>query len=82
MSSQYQRAAGSATPLAFAPWGLVAGVKQLGPMTTARLKLRLLFDALRGKRQRPPRGGGPDKPESEQPDSPWDDPALWMLMMH
>jgi hypothetical protein len=44
-----------------------------------------LLEAFNGPRREPPYGGGgPQTPPEDQPqyDSIWDDPALWMLMMH
>jgi len=76
----------SAAPLAFrAPHGLTAALAALGPAATARLRARQFFDALRGTRKKRPTGnGGPGKPPEADRTAcdPWDDPALWMLMMH
>jgi hypothetical protein len=75
-----------AAPLAFRPpRGLAESVAALGPVATARLRSRRFLDALRGTRhKRPAGGGGPGElPEATPtPFSYWDDPALWMLMMH
>jgi hypothetical protein len=52
---------------------------------TALLRARRLLEAFNGPRREPPYGGGgPQTPPEDQPqyDSIWDDPALWMLMMH
>jgi hypothetical protein len=57
----------------------------LGPIATARLRARQFVDALRGTHKKRPAGsGGPGKPPEADAVSygPWDDPALWMLMMH
>jgi hypothetical protein len=75
-----------AAPLAFRPpRGLATSLAALGPAATARLKARQFIDALRGAhKKRPTGGGGPGEPPESDP-APyghWDDPALWMLMMH
>jgi hypothetical protein len=90
MSAICQTASGwvkwSAAPLAFRPpRGLAASLAALGPATAARLRARQLIDALRGPpKKRPAGSGGPGEPPETDP-APyghWDDPALWMLMMH
>jgi hypothetical protein len=77
---------GSAAPLAFRlPSRLGASLAALGPVATARLRARQFLDTLRGTHKKRPAGsGGPGKPPEADPVSygPWDDPALWMLMMH
>jgi hypothetical protein len=90
MSAICQTASGwvkwSAAPLAFrAPRGLAASLLALGPAATARLRARQLIDALRGPHKKRPSGsGGPGEPPESDPTpyGHWDDPALWMLMMH
>jgi hypothetical protein len=90
MSAICQTASGwvkwSVAPLAFRPpRGLAASLAALGPATTARLRARQFIDALRGtKKNRSGGSGGPgEPPESDAaPYGHWDDPALWMLMMH
>ena len=76
----------SAAPLAFRPPpGLAARLAALGPVATARLKARQFLDALRGThRKRSAGSGGPGEPPEVDPEpgNHWDDPALWMLMMH
>ncbi len=76
----------SAAPLAFrSPRGLAASLAALGPLATARLRARQFLEALRGThRKRPIGGGGPGKPPEADPSawSHWDEPALWMLMLH
>jgi hypothetical protein len=76
----------SAAPLAFRPpRGLAESLAALGPAATARIRARQFLDALRGMhRKRPSGGGGPGEPPETGPApfSCWDDPALWMLMMH
>ena len=76
----------SAAPLAFRPpSGLGPSLAALGPVATARLRARQFLDALRGThKKRAPGSGGPGKPPEADPTprDPWDDPALWMLMMH
>jgi hypothetical protein len=90
MNAMCQTASGlarwCAAPLAFAPpRGLAASLAALGMVATAGLRARRLLEAFRGTpRQRPAGSGGPSEPQD--PDSSayslWDDPALWMLMMH
>ena len=79
-------AAGSEPQLAFRPpSGLGASLAALGPVATARLRVRQFLDTLRGTHKKRPTGsGGPGKPPETDPApyGPWDDPALWMLMMH
>jgi hypothetical protein len=57
-----------------------------GPRPAAALlRVRRLLDALAGAwRERYLRNGGPPSPPEDQPTSAsiWNDPALWMLMMH
>ncbi len=76
----------AAAPLAFRPpSGLGASLAALGPVATARLRARQFLDALRGTHKKRPNGsGGPGGPPETDPAprDPWDDPALWMLMMH
>ena len=92
MSAICQTASGftrcCAAPIAFgSPRGLATKfLAALGPVATARLRARQLLEALRGPhRNRPARSGGPGEPPPGTDSSPyslWDDPALWMLMMH
>ena len=56
--------------------------------TPFALALQRLADAL-VHRRKPRRGGPPPRPTPEPPPpeqppsaDPWDDPALWMLMIH
>jgi hypothetical protein len=76
----------AAAPIAFRPPpGLAASLAALGPVATARLRARQFLDALRGTyKKRPTGNGGPGNPPEADPTpyGPWDDPALWMLMMH
>ena len=72
----------SAAPLAFRP---PSGLGAFGPVATARLRARQFIEALRGAHKKRPAGsGGLGKPPEADPTpyGPWDDPALWMLMMH
>ena len=90
MSALCQAASGlarwCAAPLAFEPpCGLAASLAALGPVATTRLRARQLLEAVRGRNRKHPAGsGGPNEPPDtdSSPYSPWDDPALWMLMMH
>lgn len=72
----------SAAPLAFRqPAGLGASLAALGRVATARLRARQFLDALRGT-HKGSRGPGKPPEADPAPHDPWDDPALWMLMMH
>jgi hypothetical protein len=65
--------------------GLDIGAALSGMTAMALLRARQLLEAFKGKRPEPPGGGGgPEKPSEDHPqyDSIWDDPVLWMLMMH
>jgi hypothetical protein len=68
------------------PRGLGAKLSVLGSAATALLKGRRLLKALRGlpRGKLPAGSGGPPEPAEKCPatGSIWDDPALWMLMMH
>ena len=48
------------------------------------VKIRKFFEDISARRAKPPANcGGPGQPPEEPAhDSPWDDPAIWMLMMH
>jgi hypothetical protein len=78
------RSAGSAAPLAFRPTpGLIETLAAFAPVATARLGVQRLLAAFRGTGRKRPAGGPGEPPEDHAiSDSPWDDPALWMLMMH
>jgi hypothetical protein len=90
MSAICQTASGlvrwSAAPLALKPpRRLVESLAALGPLATARLGARQFVEALRGKhRKRPVDGGGPGEPPEADPApyNHWEDPVLWILMMH
>ena len=67
---------------ATAPWN--------GAMKRPRLSAPLRFSELRswyqrsvgaGFRRNTTGGGESEKPPTSAPDNPWDDPALWMLML-
>jgi hypothetical protein len=76
----------STAPLAFRPpRGLAKSVAVFGPVATARLRARQFFERLRCLQRKGPAGGGgrgrlPDVDPSIY--SYWDDPVLWILMMH
>ena len=60
------------------------GFHEPGFLTALRARMRDFWRKIHDGHGKPPSsGGGPDGP-SEQPssNSPWDDPALWMLMLH
>jgi hypothetical protein len=86
----------SETTYAIAGWpapqpGLVPS-RSIGPspsllrsVAAAFRKKRQMLEALQRRwRQRPAGCGGPQAPREDQPagDSIWDDPLLWMLIMH
>jgi hypothetical protein len=79
-------ARGSVAPLAFRPpRGLVENLAALGPVATARLRVRRFLAALRGTHRKGPAGSGGSGEPPEADPTPygyWDDPVLWMLMMH
>ena len=56
----------------------------LGPVAAALSRVRQWLDGYqRRRRQRPPGNGGSEPPEDHPRDiSIWDDPNLWMLMIH
>ena len=55
-----------------------------GFIAALRVRIRNFLEEISGRRRKPPsHNGGPDEPsEDASPNSPWDDPALWMLMLH
>ena len=89
MNTNYQTAAFAGCPasrLTLAP-PLSLGAKPgaLGLVATALLRGRELLQTLNRRwRKRHTGNGGPEMPpEDHAPrDSIWDDPELWMLMMH
>ena len=55
------------------------------PSEAAMFRMRKFIDDLSPFNPRRARGGGPGRlPEEDgkEHDNPWNDPALWMLMMH
>lgn len=53
------------------------------PVGMVLLRVRLLLNALKKGRPNRPQRPLPEEPEDySEGDSIWDDPALWMLMMH
>ncbi len=55
------------------------------PTEAALFRLRKFIDDISPFNPRRPPGGGPGHEPEEDAEphaSPWDDPALWMLMMH
>jgi hypothetical protein len=62
----------------------IAGGAAVGPVAAVLFRIGEFFRAIRAKRPKPPPGsGGPGEPPGEWPqdDDPWNDPALWTLMM-
>jgi hypothetical protein len=89
MSAIWQTASGfarwSVEPLAFRqPRGFFGTLTALGPVATARVRTRQFLQTLRDTHKRRPGGSGDpgERPETLALRSYWDDPALWMLMMH
>jgi hypothetical protein len=54
------------------------------PTKAALFRLRNFIDAISPFNRRPAGGGPGHEPEDDGDprDNPWNDPALWMLMMH
>ena len=66
------------------PRSLFAGPSKPSLAASARIRIRRFFVSIdgRGTKTRA-RTGGPDEPPEEPlHNTVWDDPALWMLMMH
>lgn len=90
MSAACQTVCGTAgwSELSFAlapPGGLDSSPAQLGPVGTAAIRVRRFLEALKDARRKCPAGRpGPEEPREEHAaaDSIWDDPSLWMLMLH
>ena len=75
----------STAPLAFRPpRGLFGALPTLRLAVTARVRAREFLETLRGPHRRRPGGSGDpgERPETLALRSYWDDPALWMLMVH
>ena len=76
-------ASSSSLPSAVLPHGSSAN---LGARATAvLLRVRHLLELVKGtRRQHLVGSGGPETPPQDNPESSsiWDDPALWLLMMH
>jgi len=61
-----------------------AGGAAVGPVVAVLFRIGEFFRAIGAKRpKQPPGSGGPGEPPEEWPqdDDPWNDPALWTLMM-
>jgi hypothetical protein len=64
---------------------LGGGANLAARASAALLRARQLLELVKGKRRQHPVGsGGPETPPQDNPEcsSIWDDPALWLLMMH
>jgi hypothetical protein len=60
-----------------------SGLLEFGFAATALFRIREFLELLKGRRPKPPAGDGPEEsPEDPSRDTLWDDPALWMLMLH
>jgi hypothetical protein len=72
-------------PAFASPRGLAANLAALGPVAAALLRVRELREALNQRWfKRPSGNGGPETPPEDHStrNSIWDDPELWLLMMH
>ncbi len=84
MSATHSKAAAmidwTTGPAASLPRNLFSRLLDASPLT----RIRQFFIGARHRRIKPPAtGGGPgESPEEPPHDALWDDPALWMLMMH
>ena len=62
----------------------IAGGPAVGAVAAALCRIGEFFRTIRGtRRELPPGSGRPGEPPEEWPqdDDPWNDPALWMLIM-
>jgi hypothetical protein len=89
MSVNYHVAAGPSAPLRLAPSpGFIWRPIGPRPVKMVLLRVRLLLETLKKAKHNRRPGNRPERPRREEPenysesDSIWDDPALWMLMMH
>jgi len=89
MNANYQTAAAidrwsELAPAVVPTRGLGVSAALLGMASTVILRARQLLEAFKGTRREPPGGGGSETPPEDHPhyDSIWDDPVLWMLMIH
>ena len=70
------------------PRSLFVGPSRPGLAARSRTRIRGFFASVDGRGAQTRAGtGGPGEPPEEPPEEPlrntvWDDPALWMLMMH
>jgi hypothetical protein len=73
----------SSLPSAVLPLG--GGPNLAARAAAALIRARQLFELVKDtRRQHPVGSGGPETPPQDNPEcsSIWDDPALWLLMMH
>jgi hypothetical protein len=88
MSTNHSTAIGmlgwtDALPARVLPRNSFLRLSGLGFAATALFRIREFLAAFKDRRPKPPAGGGPEEPAEEPPrDTLWDDPALWMLMLH
>jgi len=82
MSTLYRRPAFAGLPELGSTHGRIPGRPGFGRVAAALLRSRQWLDGLRRRRRAP--GGGGSQPPDDQPRSVsiWDDPDLWMLMIH
>jgi hypothetical protein len=88
MSANHSTAIGmlgwtDALPARVLPQNSFLRLSGLGFAATALFRIREFLAAFKDRRPKPPAGGGSEEPAEEPPrDTLWDDPALWMLMLH
>jgi hypothetical protein len=65
-------------------WSRTAYLFQGNPVTAAVLKIKAFFYAFKTTSPRPPPGPGgrEDPPEIAELEDYWNDPMLWMLILH
>ena len=70
--------------LPLSPRSLFLRLLESGLTVTSLARIRNFIEGINGRRAIPPGiGGDPgESPEDPPRESLWDDPALWMLMMH
>ena len=73
----------AAPPARAQPRNPFSRLSGFGSATTALFRIREFLAAFKDRRPEPPVGGDPDEPPEDAPRANlWDDPALWMLMLH
>ena len=84
MTAIWQKELGLAVLALRPPRGRAESAAVFRPLATARLRARQFLQMLGGtQRQRPERSGDPGEPPEGNPAyNDWDEPALWIMMMH